>query len=176
MRKEEWRSIRGFAGRYEVSSLGRVRSLRRVAGTYDIQRKTPLVMKAQIHGVGYLAVTLGYGREKKQEYIHRLVGTAFHGACPSGKQCAHLDGDRKNNHASNLRWVTAKENSSHRFLHGTHLIGTSSPRSKLNERQVLEIRRTYPFDRRLGAFAKLYGVSKQVVQNVINRKTYRNIA
>lgn len=59
--------------------------------------------------------------EKKTRRLHRLVCEAFHGPEPQpGMDAAHNDGDRRNNHANNLRWATRAENIADQWSHGTH--------------------------------------------------------
>jgi hypothetical protein len=118
---EEWRPLANPD--YEVSSLGRVRSLsrERFLKQYDLN--------------GYRRVSFG----GKGESVHRLVLEAFVGPCPEGLEAAHLDGCRNNNVITNLKWVTRKENHSHKKLHGTEQIGERNGQSKLTQDQVDEI-------------------------------------
>ena len=58
---------------------------------------------------GYRVVTLCYGK-RETKIVHRLVAEAFLGPCPEGFQVSHLDESRDNNNASNLAYVSAKEN------------------------------------------------------------------
>lgn len=90
MADEEWRATTRHP-RYEVSSLGRVRNT-----------ATGRVLKASVTSRGYLKVCLG----KQQPYVHQLVAEAFHGPRPSlSEQVDHLNFDRTDNRASNLRWL-----------------------------------------------------------------------
>lgn len=99
----------GQEGSYEVSSLGRVRSVPRIVHRQDGK---PLPVKARVlktwtDSKGYVISTI----KGPQRKVHRLVCEAFHGPPPPGKdQVRHLDGDPSNNHPANLRWGTAKEN------------------------------------------------------------------
>jgi hypothetical protein len=71
---------------------------------------------------------------------HQLIALAFLGERPCGKQVAHIDGNRSNNRADNLAYVTPAENTSHKYAHGTLLRGEAVKTSKLSEADVLEIR------------------------------------
>jgi hypothetical protein len=96
----KWRYITGFEGRYEVSETGLVRNSR-----------TECLLKGVRYPNGYLGVQLGRG---KTYLRHRLVAAAFVPGDTS-LQVNHLDGDRANNTASNLEWVTCGENHKHSY-------------------------------------------------------------
>ena len=106
---EEWRAVVGYEGRYEVSSLGRVRSLDRTAKIRGGSFRTVKgrVLKPLNHTCGYLAVGLG---RRNQKLIHILVAEAFLGRRPSGLDVRHLDGNPRNNRVSNLVYGSRSEN------------------------------------------------------------------
>lgn len=91
--------------RYEVSTLGRVRSLGHAStgGRFIIGR----VLKPYQMPSGYMQVSLGRNAKK---YVHRLVCAAFYGEPVSGSEVSHLDGTRDNNEVRNLKWSTHSEN------------------------------------------------------------------
>lgn len=110
MKNEEWRDVVGYEGRYQVSSMGRVKSLVRKG------RKRECILKPAFNGCGYLIVTLCAGGKRKMFKVHRLVCQAFH-KNPENKLCVnHIDENKTNNAASNLEWSTYEENNNH----GTH--------------------------------------------------------
>lgn len=110
---EEWRPVPGYERTYEVSSLGRVKSLPR-RGTRGG------VLKASPTHDGYLQLTLVQDGARRQWKIHHLVVAAFLGPRPDGHQIRHLDGNGRNNSASNLRYGTGSENILDEVAHGTH--------------------------------------------------------
>lgn len=120
---EIWKLAPDTEGRYEVSNLGRVRSL--VVGCQHgtLPRKKPLLMSPynnKTDGTGYLVVNLRVGGKVQCRCVSELILTAFVGPRPSpDHQAAHLDGKKLRNELDNLAWVTTKENASHRRLHGT---------------------------------------------------------
>lgn len=95
---EIWKDVPGYIGLYKVSNYGRVKSV-----------KKQLVLKTSGSGNRYKTVALCNGMRKTFR-LHRLVAAAFI-PNPDNKPCIdHIDGDRANNHADNLRWSTRKQN------------------------------------------------------------------
>ena len=115
---EEWREVRGYEGLYEVSDMGRVRSLDRVVHlsensvrpACDSLRKGRILKPEKDTRGGYMIVNLSKDGSVKKKKIHRLVMEAFVGECPEGYQVNHLDENPENNALLNLEYVTCKEN------------------------------------------------------------------
>ena len=106
LNREEWRQVDGFPG-YEVSSSGKVRSFRN--NRWGIM-ESARVLSPWIERQGYARVTLTDRDQKPVKcWVHRLVARAF---CdlPEGALVDHVDGDRANNNAKNLRPATPAEN------------------------------------------------------------------
>ena len=93
---QEWKKIKGFEN-YSVSNDGEVRNDR-----------TGRILKPYLSTSGYYQVMMG--RKTVPQYIHRLVAIAFISNPDNKKQVDHIDGNKRNNCISNLRWVTASEN------------------------------------------------------------------
>lgn len=108
---EFWKPINGYQGLYEVSSLGRVKSLPRKKkfGNREYLTKTTLMTGCN-NGNGYLSVTLCKDHKHKRFYIHRLVAETFIANPKHYPQINHLDENRSNNKVDNLEWCTAKHN------------------------------------------------------------------
>jgi hypothetical protein len=107
MGAERWLSIPGFHGLYEVSDHGRIRSYVMFGPTTDRTAQTPRYLKFDESRGGYQSVRLKRDSTFK---VHRLVLLAFVGPVPDGKEVDHIDGNPRNNHLSNLRYVTHAEN------------------------------------------------------------------
>lgn len=114
--KEVWKSIPGFEGSYEVSNLGRVRSLDRVQTYRDgrVYHYKGKIRKMHKHDrTGHPQISLG-GIPRK---VHTLVLTAFVGPRPPGLEARHRDGDETNNRLNNLEWATRSDNTKDRKWH-----------------------------------------------------------
>lgn len=127
--KEEWKDIRGYEGLYQVSSLGRVRSMDRWL-TY-IQTNQHDKVGKEVHQLfpgkilsprktraGYLRVQL----MNKDYYIHRLVCANFIRPLKPKEEINHKDGNKQNNHLNNLEIVSRVENQNHAVEHGLNKI------------------------------------------------------
>lgn len=163
---EVWKPIPGFVGRYEASSLGRIRSLP------NKRRSTTLVMKLRKHKSGYLQVRLtshdGTRWHQTLFWVARLVCLAFCGPCPPGMEACHGDGYGANNASANLRWDTPVNNQADRAIHGTANIGSQNPRSKLVEAQVKEIKRRLSDGEHAAAIAPDYSVAVRTIKAIKN--------
>lgn len=108
---EEWRPVVGYEGFYEVSNLGRIKSLERF--TSNNIRIREHIQKQQISKGGYMYVPLRKDGVRTNKRVHRLVAVAFI-PNPEGKpQVNHIDEDKLNNSASNLEWVDGTTNINH---------------------------------------------------------------
>lgn len=122
---EHWMPIPHYGGFYEVSDLGRVRSVGRVVerkysnGTKRFQHRNGRILRTAPVGRGYLAVSLYRDDIQKKRTVHQLVLLAFAGP-PDGLITRHLNGDRTDNRLKNLKYGTGSENLSDSVRHGTH--------------------------------------------------------
>lgn len=175
--QEKWLSVVGFAGLYEVSDLGRIRSLPRNSTRGQI-------MTGQKNLAGYFVVNLckcGRGYHKQ---IHRLVLESFVGLCPDGMECCHKDDDKSNNILFNLRWDTHRNNIKESFVNGriAHR-GSKNGRAKLIEAQVVQIRTLWLSGRRgqcgrrwsLEDLSKKFTVSKSTISMITNNRCWKYI-
>ena len=119
---EEWRAVVGWEGLYEVSSLGRVRSLDRATSHYcgGTLTRQGRELKPRETPSGHLLVALSAHRRMYNRRVHRLVLEAFVGPCPEGMEVRHLNGHPADNRVENLVWGTRSENTQDQVLHGVH--------------------------------------------------------
>jgi len=112
---EIWKPVQRFEG-YEVSNKGNVRSIDRTVVGRDgkMYRRKGKTLSQFVDKKGYLHVQIG----KYNIAVHRLVAEAFVPNPENKPQVNHKDGNKKNNHADNLEWVTVQENLQHAVDHG----------------------------------------------------------
>ena len=120
--KEIWKDIRGYEGLYQVSNLGRVRSLDRYVNS-AIKNNNKVIKKGKIlrsnsNWNNYLQVHLSKYGKSKMITIHRLVAQTFIPNPKNLPQINHKDGNKLNNCIDNLEWCTAKENVNHSWKLG----------------------------------------------------------
>lgn len=119
---EKWRAVAGYEGLYEVSDMGRVRSLPRTIRrphTRDYHAPGRVLKQRPANDHGHLAVTLSREGFTEKMWVHRLVALAW---CPrpdGADYVLHGPGGPTDNRASELRWGTAQENSDDKYVHGT---------------------------------------------------------
>jgi hypothetical protein len=176
MAEERWRPVVGCESYYEVSDLGRVRSLDRVVprgdGVYNLRGKA---LSPSVQQNGYVKITLTVGGVKKTHMVHRLVARAFIGEIAGDLQINHIDGNKKNNNAENLELVTAKQNTAHAIAAGLHnTVGERNGQSKLNEEQVLEIVHLARLGVRQCELARRYGVNRATIGGIVNGKSWKH--
>lgn len=107
-KKENWKPINGYEGLYEISDLGRVKSLRRK------KNNKPLIFSNCKNSNGYNAVNLRKDNKIKRFTIHRLVALNFLENNENKPDVNHIDGNKNNNELNNLEWCTKSENQQHR--------------------------------------------------------------
>ena len=120
---EEWRDVVGYEGLYQVSNLGRVKSLsRRIVYKDGREYNYPSkVLKNQKISTGYIGVMLYGVDEKKQYYVHRLVAETFVPNPNNLSYVNHKDGCKTNNTISNLEWCSHSDNPKHAYKNGLNL-------------------------------------------------------
>lgn len=106
--QEIWKDIKDFEGMYQVSNLGRVRSVDRFDSMGRLHKSNIKAMRD--NGNGYKTVQMYKDNKPKIGYVHRLVATAFIENPDNKPEVHHIDSDRSNNKLENLQWVTSKEN------------------------------------------------------------------
>lgn len=169
------REIDGFPG-YYVSSDGAIWS--DFSGTR--RRLSPsLAGGATGHGRGHWSVMLWANRKGFRRYVHRIVLAAFAGPCPEGMEGCHNDGDRDNNHISNLRWDTRKANVNDAERHGQRdhpvLPGERNGRAKMTTEQVYKAMEMLKAGISQSAVGAAFGVSRQAIACIKSGRNWRHL-
>ena len=122
MNEEIWKDIPGYEGLYQVSNMGRVKSLK-----FGKEK----ILKGVNNTDGYLMVCLYENNKSKQYTIHKLVTMAFMGECISEIYCDinHIDEDKSNNRLSNLQYCTHNYN----MNYGTRIEKYTNPVIGINK-------------------------------------------
>jgi len=125
---EIWKEVSGFNGMYRISNCGRLES---------IFTGSPIIREPSLNK-GYPSICLRINKKTINKRIHRLVAEAFIPNPDNKKTINHIDGNKQNNHVSNLEWCTQKENVQHAYR-----IGLSKPNRleifkelKINEKEI----------------------------------------
>lgn len=153
--------IAGFEGRYQITDHGDVISL--ITG----KTLSPGVKPGGYKFVGLRAVK---GAKPSYKMIHRLVAESFIPNPLHKPEINHIDGDKKNNKAENLEWVTRNENAVHGFNTGLMTHGFEHHFCKLTPQQVISI---YSAEGKYRDIGKLFGVCAQTVCNIKKKTAYR---
>lgn len=172
--REIWKSAPGWDGLYEVSNLGRVRSVSRTIRRSD-GRTHPIdsrIIKQSLSR-GYPRCSLSRSGKTFAVRVHILVAAAFKGPRPPGHDVRHKDGLKTNVLASNLKYGTRSQNENDKVLHGVSNRGERCGSVTLTREQVLEIRKRYSG----GGISQLalgleYGVTDTAVYHIIKGKTW----
>lgn len=173
---EEWKDIAGFEGMYQVSNMGQVRSLDRLDSRgYKYKGRTVKPSTSKGYQYAHLCKLSKYTTIS----IHRLVALAFIPNPDNLPQVNHIDGNKQNNHVSNLEWVTEKENINHAWDNGLATnSGENNVLAKLTEDDVRFIRSNYnPAIPEFGqkALAEKFGVKQPVISKVVHRKSWKHV-
>lgn len=117
---EVWKDIPGYEGLYQVSNLGRVKSIS-FRNNQIVKQRDKILTQTKINS-GYL--TVGFHKDGKQKHclVHRLVAQAFIQNPENKETVNHINGDKHDNRAINLEWNTPKENTGHSIKTGLNKV------------------------------------------------------
>lgn len=171
--EEIWKDVAGTDGRYQVSNLGRARSFlcRNGIGIKEIPHLLRTHFSARYD---YFIVSIK-GIVRQHKLIHSTVLESFESKRPDGFQCAHLDGNKRNNCLTNLKWVTPKENTSHRIIHGTHGIGVKNPRATITEICAQAILDKLDKTWKVTKIANYYSIKHNIVSRIKHGHAWKHI-
>ncbi len=176
---EEWRDVKGFEGLYKVSNLGSIKSMPK--DFYLPKNKSYHHLKEKIiyQGAwrGYKQIRLCKNGKKYMRSAHIIVATAFCKKNGRALTVNHKDGNKLNNKADNLEWMTLSDNHKHAFKIGLRCNdGSMNPIHKLIEKDVNIIKRLYSYyNLKQKDIASLYCVTPTVICRIIKGKSWRHV-
>lgn len=159
-----WRPSPSYSD-YEISEFGDVRRVKGGYGPKDIYKDE--------RPKGYYSARIQGPNGWKHVNLHRLVAEAFIGPCPGSEYVvAHTDGNGKNNHYSNLRWATRRENEQDKIRHGRNPYGSKAGASVLVDAEVVEIRAMIAQRIPQTAIAARFGVSRGAISGIATGRSW----
>ena len=179
---EVWVPAIGFEKHYEVSNLGKVRSLDRLAKNsrgdgYRIWKGRELSLNLK-NNRKYINCKLSVDGKTYTRQLHWLILASFK-LKPSAEKyhVNHIDGDKRNNRLDNLEWVTPQENIRHAVETGLHkpAKGSNNGLSKLNEETVLSIKKDMALGFLNVEIAKKYNITFKMVSDIKTGKTWKHL-
>jgi len=175
---EIWKDIKGYEGLYQISNLGRVKSLSRLVlcKSRSKRQTKEKILLMQISSQGYSYLTLCKNNKLKSMRIHRLVALHFI-PNPKNKPCVnHKNNIGVDNKVKNLEWCTQMENIHHAIKNGYfNQRGENHSSSKFTNKQIRKLRKEYDPKIPLRIYAKNYGVKYSAMYKIIHNKTYIDI-
>jgi hypothetical protein len=164
--EERFLPVLNFEGRFWISDHGRIISYN---GRYDGAR----FMSPHLDSLGYYNTQLRKSPLSIKKRVHQLVGEHYCEMIPTpGERMVwnHKDGNKLNNHYTNLEYVTAGQNMSHAVSMGLHnLKGENHPHRKLTEKQVLEIRQLRKDGLLYKDIASMYDIGRRQASDIARR-------
>ena len=176
---ETWKDIPEFRGSYQVSNMGRVRSVDRVITFSDgrVRKYKGKVLKPYINNTGYEQVMLYDDNGYNLKRVHRLVLETFEPHVNMNDlDVNHIDGNKLNNHLTNLEWLTRRDN----ILHACDIglinnRGEDSPNAILSNADVLEILERLDTGELQKDIGLDYGVSNKYISLINRGRRWRSV-
>lgn len=141
--KEIWKDIKEYEGLYQVSNLGRIKSLPKYRKAYNGGYITKeRMLNGYPNSTGYLRVFLKKNGREKKFFIHRLVAECFIENKDNKPEVNHIDSDFLNNNVNNLEWVNHQENMQHAWKSGrlNHIVDVGKKYGKRTIKYAIEKR------------------------------------
>jgi hypothetical protein len=179
---EIWKPSPLAPAHVEVSNLGRVRTLDRLAPSSRDKQPTQLragkvLSPWMAKKTGYFLISVKEGDRRTKYLVHRLVASAFCTGFEPSLSVNHKDGDKTNNLPSNLEWVTLQRNTQHAWESGlVNLRGENQPTSKLTDDQVREIRARIAAGESCNSISKDYPVCPTIIYRIRDGEQWASVA
>jgi len=179
MNQEVWKSVIGYEGLYEVSNLGRIKSLPKtwICGNKKSKRSKPETILKQTYCTNkYLQVWLSKNKVSKLYMVHRLVAENFLLNLENKKTVNHINGIKDDNTVENLEWNTIQENLNHALINNLRVFAKGEKHwcSVLTEKDILEIRELSNNCTKAD-LARKYNVTHSNIRRILKRTTWSHI-
>lgn len=159
--EEIWKDIKDYEGLYQISNLGRIKSLR-----YNKER---LLTPIKNNKTNYIHINLCKHKVNKTHYIHRLLGCAFVDNKDNKPHINHKNGVRDDNRIENLEWVTPKENHIHKY----YTLNYKQHRRRHTEEEVLKIREIYNNNKVSQIkLVEIFNSNRATINKILKNKAY----
>jgi hypothetical protein len=175
---EIWKDIEQFNNEYQISNLGRIKSKEGIiirSNGIPYKRESKILKPAS--DKGYLKGAVCLNKKLVRYKIHRIVADAFVNGKKDGLEVNHINGDKSDNNAQNLEWVTRSENMIHAVKIGLLLVkkGSQTKQSKMNELTVLKIYdlKNKGWQRKM--ILKELSITPDMYKDVIRGKTWKHV-
>ncbi len=173
---EIWKPVVGYEGIYEVSNVGRIKSLQRIVHHDKCKTKycSERIMRFDVN-YGYNIVSIRINKKYKRVRVHRMVAEAFI-PNPEEKPCVnHINGIKTDNRVENLEWCTDKENMEHAAANQLTSKGQSHYKAKLTDEQVVSIFKRVKGGEQGAEVAREFKVSPTAINLITQRKTWKHL-
>lgn len=165
--EEIWKDIPEWEGLYQASSLGRIRRMKATTNT-----KVGQILKPGWNGAYHIIALSNRPALKKTYLLHNVIALTFSGPRPDGMDIDHVDGNKKNNTAENLQYVTRSENHYRAVALGLWPVGLRNGNAKLSDDQIRQIR-TRPEG--LKTLAAEFGVDRTTIWSIRTWRTGKHV-
>lgn len=180
---EIWKDVIGYEGLYQVSNIGRVKTLAKIRTGLEYRTKKTTYrqykekLMSQCIMRTYYAVVLRKDGAYKTHLVHRLVAKAFIQNPENKPNVNHIDFNPLNNHLSNLEWCTQYENIHHTIRHGRSRTpqGIDNGMAKIDVKNLGIIRSMIRDGIPNCEICKIFNVHSSTISNIKRNKTYRAI-
>lgn len=169
--EEQWRDFEYNGAKYRVSSQGRIMGMR------------GKLLKSHLNEDGYAVVTIGIGKKRTTEAIHRIVARVFIEKPDNNVkyEVNHKDCNRENNCVENLEWVTHQQNVKHSYQNNREVQyvardGIKNGRATFNDEEVLSIRKLYnESGYSIADLARLFHSKYSTIGNIVHNQTWKHL-
>lgn len=179
--QEIWKDIPGYDGYYQVSSNGIAKSLSRYVRCSNgaLKQYKGKLLSPHISPFGYFAVDLYKNCIREKFFIHQLVALAFIKNPLNKLTVNHKDGNKLNNNIENLEWATSSEQLFHAYKYNLidrkKFQGENHSKSKLNEKQVREIKQKLAAGAPTYKLGQCFGVSDGLIWGIKKGLNWKHV-